>query len=50
MSRFGGMSEKRPSGLRPEASLVLIYRPNVARHERAESNLAQPVNRTLRPV
>ncbi|GFW90763.1 hypothetical protein TNCV_2417591 [Trichonephila clavipes] len=45
MSRFGGLSEERPSVLKPEASLVLIYRPNVA-GMKGRVDLAQPVNRT----
>ncbi|GFT05146.1 hypothetical protein TNCV_531851 [Trichonephila clavipes] len=45
MSRFGGLSEERPSVFRPEASLVLIYRPNVA-GMKGRVDLAQPVNRT----
>ncbi|GFT45169.1 hypothetical protein TNCV_4497031 [Trichonephila clavipes] len=46
MSRFGGLSERDLQCLRPEASLVLIYRPNVA-DERQESTLpCSPVNRT----
>ncbi|GFX54185.1 hypothetical protein TNCV_2338211 [Trichonephila clavipes] len=46
MSRFGGMSEERPSVfLSSEASLVLIYRPNVA-GMKGRFDLAQPVNRT----
>ncbi|GFX39308.1 hypothetical protein TNCV_3860311 [Trichonephila clavipes] len=46
MSRFGGLSEERDlQCLRPEASLVLIYRPNVAKMK-GRVNLAQPVNRT----
>ncbi|GFS78045.1 uncharacterized protein TNCV_4548391 [Trichonephila clavipes] len=45
MSRFGGLSEERPQCLRPEASLVLIYRPNVA-GMKGRVDLAQPVNRT----
>ncbi|GFW13953.1 hypothetical protein TNCV_4700881 [Trichonephila clavipes] len=46
MSRFGGLSEERDlQCLRPEASLVLIYRPNVA-GMKGRVDLAQPVNRT----
>ncbi|GFW00512.1 uncharacterized protein TNCV_693511 [Trichonephila clavipes] len=50
MSRFGGLSEERPSDrpsetFRPEASLILIYRPNVA-GMKGRVDLAQPVNRT----
>ncbi|GFW14546.1 hypothetical protein TNCV_2358701 [Trichonephila clavipes] len=45
MSRFGGLSEERPSVFKPEASLVLIYRPNVA-GMKGRVDLAQPVNRT----
>ncbi|GFT36252.1 hypothetical protein TNCV_3464331, partial [Trichonephila clavipes] len=45
MSRFGGLSEERPSVFKTEASLVLIYRPNVA-GMKGRVDLAQPVNRT----
>ncbi|GFV38143.1 hypothetical protein TNCV_709661 [Trichonephila clavipes] len=46
MSRFGGLSEERDlQCLRPEASLVLIYRPNVA-EMKGRVDLAQPVNGT----
>ncbi|GFT99114.1 hypothetical protein TNCV_3794641 [Trichonephila clavipes] len=42
MSRFGGLSEERPSVcLRPQDSLVLIYRPNVA--GKKESTLRSPL-------
>ncbi|GFX02270.1 hypothetical protein TNCV_138461 [Trichonephila clavipes] len=45
MSRFGGLSDRDLQCLRPEASLVLIYRPNVA-EMKGRVDLAQPVNRT----
>ncbi|GFX64524.1 hypothetical protein TNCV_2811491 [Trichonephila clavipes] len=45
MSRFGGLSEERPSVFKTQASLVLIYRPNVA-GMKDRVDLAQPVNRT----
>ncbi|GFW82119.1 hypothetical protein TNCV_1170281 [Trichonephila clavipes] len=44
MSRFGGLSGDLQC-LRPEASLVFIYRPNVA-GMKGRVDLAQPVNRT----
>ncbi|GFT73304.1 hypothetical protein TNCV_580921 [Trichonephila clavipes] len=40
------LSEERPSVFRPQARLVLIYRPNVA-GMKGRVDLAQPVNRTL---
>ncbi|GFX06730.1 hypothetical protein TNCV_1753331 [Trichonephila clavipes] len=46
MSRFGDLSVKRDlQCLRLQASLVLIYRPNVA-EMKGRVELAQPVNRT----
>ncbi|GFT78658.1 mariner transposase [Trichonephila clavipes] len=46
MSRFGGLCLNRDlQFLRPEASLVLIYRPNVA-GMKGRVDLAQPVKRT----
>ncbi|GFT41392.1 hypothetical protein TNCV_3890131 [Trichonephila clavipes] len=45
MSRFGGLSEERPSVFKTQASLVLIYQPNVA-GMKGRVDLAQPVNRT----
>ncbi|GFV28861.1 hypothetical protein TNCV_1545551 [Trichonephila clavipes] len=45
MYRFSGLSEDLQCLLRPEASLVLIYRPNVA-GMKGRVDLAQPVNRT----
>ncbi|GFX12258.1 hypothetical protein TNCV_63041 [Trichonephila clavipes] len=45
MSRFGGLSEHLQC-LRPEASLVLIYRPNVA-GMKAESTLRSPLREPL---
>ncbi|GFU04437.1 hypothetical protein TNCV_1080051 [Trichonephila clavipes] len=45
MSRFGGLSEGDLQCLRPQASLVLIYQPNVA-GMKGRVDLAQPVNRT----
>ncbi|GFT92414.1 hypothetical protein TNCV_3084181 [Trichonephila clavipes] len=38
-----GLSEERPSVFKPEASLVLIYRPNVAGMKKAESTLRSPL-------
>ncbi|GFT42850.1 hypothetical protein TNCV_1828241 [Trichonephila clavipes] len=41
---LSGLSEERPSVKRPQASLVLIYRHNVA-GMKGRVDLAQPVNR-----
>ncbi|GFX88580.1 retrovirus-related Pol polyprotein from transposon 17.6 [Trichonephila clavipes] len=46
MSRFGGLSEERPSVFKTRSKLlVLIYRPNAA-GMKGRVDLAQPVNRT----
>ncbi|GFW35750.1 hypothetical protein TNCV_4435971 [Trichonephila clavipes] len=45
MSRFGVCLKRDLQCLRPEASLVLIYRPNVA-GMKGRVDLAQPVKRT----